>query len=110
MTGHAGGCQERGDRVKEGCRMWGGVVESEVKGAQLCLLVTPWTTQSMEFSRPESWSGLPCPPPGDLPNPGIEPRSPSLQEDSLPAEPPGKPIYILCLTYIYAVFQRMAFT
>ena len=37
----------------------------------------------------EYWSGLPCPPPGHLPNPGIEPRSPALQVDSLPAEPPG---------------------
>ena len=45
----------------------------------------------MEFSRQEYWSGLPCPPPGDLPNPGIEPRSPALQADSLPSEPPGKP-------------------
>ena len=55
------------------------------------LFVTPWTTQCMEFSRPEYWSGEPCPPPGDLPNPGIEPRSPALQVDSLPAEPQGKP-------------------
>ena len=39
------------------------------------------------FSRPECWSGLPGPPPGDLPNPGIEPWSPSLQADSLPSEP-----------------------
>ena len=54
-------------------------------------LCDPWTIQSMEFSRPEYWSGLLCPPPGDLPNPGIEPRSPTLQADSLPAEPPGKP-------------------
>ena len=46
---------------------------------------------SMEFSRQEYWSGLPCPPPGDLPNPGIEPRSPVLQADSLQAKPPGKP-------------------
>ena len=45
----------------------------------------------MEFSRPEYWSVLPFPSPGDLPNPGIEPRSPTLQADSLPAEPPGKP-------------------
>ena len=44
----------------------------------------------MEFSRPEYWSGLPFPSPGDLPNPGIEPRSPALQADSLLAEPPGK--------------------
>ena len=37
------------------------------------------------------WGGLPCPPPGDLPNPGIKPRSPTLQADSLLSEPPGKP-------------------
>ena len=37
------------------------------------------------------WSGLPCPPPGDLPNPGTEPRSPALQVDSLLSEPPEKP-------------------
>ena len=43
------------------------------------------------FSRQEYWSGLPCPPPGDLPNPGIRPGSPTLQVDSLPSEPPGKP-------------------
>ena len=45
----------------------------------------------MEFSRPEYWSGYPFPSPGNLPNPGIEPRSPALQADSLPAEPQGKP-------------------
>ena len=44
------------------------------------------------FSRQEYWSGLPCPPPGDLPNPGIEPRSPALQVDSLLSESPGKSI------------------
>ena len=47
---------------------------------------------SMGFSRQEYWSGLPCPPPGNLPDPGIEPRSPSLQADSLLSEPPGKPV------------------
>ena len=45
----------------------------------------------MEFSRPEYWSGYPFPSPGDLPNPGIKPRSPTLQADPLPAEPQGKP-------------------
>ena len=45
----------------------------------------------MEFSKPEYWSGQPFPSPGDIPNPGIKPRSPTLQEDSLPAEPQGKP-------------------
>ena len=43
------------------------------------------------FSRPEYWSGWPFLFPGDLPNPGVEPRSPALQGDSLPVEPQGKP-------------------
>ena len=50
---------------------------------------TPWTVQYTEFSRPEYWSGQPFPSPGDLPDPGVEPRSPTLHMDSLPAEPPG---------------------
>ena len=45
----------------------------------------------MGFSRQEYWSGLPFPSPGDLSNPEIEPRSPTLQADALPSEPPGKP-------------------
>ena len=60
------------------------------------LFVTPWTVAcqaplSLEFSRQKYWSGLPFPSAGHLPNPGIEPRYPTLQEDSLPSEPPGKP-------------------
>ena len=47
---------------------------------------------SMEFSRQKYWSGLPFPSPGDLPDPGIKPRSPTLQAGTLPSEPPGKPI------------------
>ena len=43
------------------------------------------------ISRPEYWSGLPFPSPGYLPSPEIKPRSPALQVDSLPSEPPGKP-------------------
>ena len=46
---------------------------------------------SVGFSRQGYWSGWPCPPAGDLPNPDTEPRSPALQADSLPSEPPGKP-------------------
>ena len=58
--------------------------------------VIPWTAAlqaalSMGFSRQEYWSGLSFPPPGDLPEPGIEPGSPEFQADSLPSEPPGKP-------------------
>ena len=54
-------------------------------------LTTPWTLAcqaplSMGFHRQEYWSGLPFPSPGDLLNPGIKPRSPDLQEDSLPNE------------------------
>ena len=45
----------------------------------------------MGFSRQEHWSGLPFPSPGDLPSPGIEPRSPAMQADYLLSEPPGKP-------------------
>ena len=60
------------------------------------LFVTPWTVAhqaplSMGFSRQEYWNGLPFPSPGDLPDPGIEARSPALWADSLPSEPPGKP-------------------
>ena len=44
------------------------------------------------FSGQEYWSGLPCPPSRDLPNPVTEPRSPTLQADSLPSDPPGKPM------------------
>ena len=54
------------------------------------LFSTPWTIQSMEFSRPEYWNGLLFLPPGDLPDPGIKPGSPALQADSLPTELSGK--------------------
>ena len=50
------------------------------------------TPLSMGFSRQECWSGLPCPPPGNLPDPGIESLSPALQVNSLPTEPPRNPI------------------
>ena len=60
------------------------------------LFATPWTVAyqaslSMGFSRHEYWSGLPFPSPGDLPDPGIEPRSPALEAEALTSEPPGKP-------------------
>ena len=55
-------------------------------GLQLTKLLCPWG-----FSRQEYWSGLPCSPPGDLSNPEIEPRSPTLQVDSSPAKLPRKP-------------------
>ena len=69
---------------------------SEVKSLNhVRLFATPWAVAyqaplSMGFSRQQSWSGLPFPSPGHLPNPGIKPRSPALQTDALPSEPPGK--------------------
>ena len=61
--------------------------------------VAPWTVArqsplSMEFSRQEYWSRLPLPYPGDLPDPGIKPRSRALQVDSFLSEPPGKPFIL----------------
>ena len=53
--------------------------------------VAPQAPLSMKFSRQEYWSGSPFPSPGDRPNSGIEPRSPTLLADSLPSEPSGSP-------------------
>ena len=74
-------------------------------GLQPTRLLCPWG-----LSRQEYWSGLPCPPPGDLPNPGIKPRSPELQADSLPSDLPGKPIllylYIHILLYLKYIINK----
>ena len=68
-------------------------------------LCDPWTVAyqappSVGFPRQECRSGLPFPSPGDLPDPGIAPGSPTLQADALPSEPAGKPqyrrMYIMC--------------
>ena len=70
--------------------------------AQFCLTscthmdCSPPGSLSMGFSSQEYWSGLPFPSPGDLPDPGIEPGSPELQADSLPSEPLGMLVVILC--------------
>ena len=73
------------------------VVSQEVLVSQSCpTLCNPMDSTGssvMEFSRQEYWNGLPCPSPGDHPDPRIEPRSPALQADSLPSEPPGKPSF-----------------
>ena len=56
------------------------------------LFAIPWTVaHQAPLSRQEYWSGLPCSPPGDLPNPGIKPRAPALQADALTSDSPGKP-------------------
>ena len=71
------------------------VSESESRSC-VQLFETPWTVAPqaplpMTFLRQEYWSALSFPSPGDLPNPGIKPRSPALQADSLPTELQGKP-------------------
>ena len=79
------------DEIKKEALLW-----IKVKSLScVWLFATPWTVAyqvppSMGFSRQECRSGLPFPSLGDLPNPGIEPRSPALHADALPSEPPGK--------------------
>ena len=72
------------------------MLESESEVAQSCpTLYGPMDSTlrqappSMGFSRQEYWNGLSFPSPGNLPDPGIEPKSPALQADALPSEPPG---------------------
>ena len=72
---------------------------------------------SMGFSRQEYWSGLPFLSPGDLPDPGIEPRSPAFQADALTSEPPGKPYTLLNAVgfsldlklFAYAAWRTLSF-
>ena len=61
----------------------------------------------MGFSRQECWSGLPFPSPGDLPDPGIEPRSSALQADGLPSEPPGKPLDCVDHHKLWKILKEM---
>ena len=80
--------------------------------SRVWLCVTLWTVAcqaplSMEFFRQECWRGLPCPPPGDFPDSGIEPMSPALQADSLPLNQWGSPM----ISYLYVIpftFQSKA--
>ena len=73
------------------------ILKVKVKSlSRVHLFATPWTVAhqappSVGFSRQEYWSGLPFPSPGDLPDPGVEPRFPALQADALTSKPPGKP-------------------
>ena len=86
--------------------------ESEKKVKSLSyvwLFATLWAVAHqaplpMGFSRREYWSGLPFPSPGDLPDPGIEPRSPALQADTLTSEPPGR--FFLLLFY-FVMFPKL---
>ena len=74
------------------------------------LFVIPWSvvyhaSPSMGFSWQEYWSGLPFPSPGNLPDPEIKPRSPALQADALPSEPPGKPFTVYICPYIAILWK-----
>ena len=62
-------------------------MNSKDKAKEPTRLICPWNSPGRNTG-----VGLPCPSPGDLPNPGIEPGSPALRADALPSEPPGKPI------------------
>ena len=110
---------------------WSLQVPSQLAHSQLCvcvcvlrgfscirLFVTPWTAAhqaplSMGFSRQEYWRGLPCPPPGDLPNPGIELEflaSSALQVDSLPVSHQGSLHTLSCIssnpTLVYSLQKK----
>ena len=83
------------------------ILKMKVLVAQSCLTlcnpmdcVARQAPLSVGFPRHEHWSGLLFPPPGDLPDPGLEPRSTTLQADSLPSEPQGKPLFRSFLLYI----------
>ena len=78
------------------------------------LFVTLWTIArqaplSVGFSRQEYWSGLPCPPSGDFPDPGINPASYFLpwQADSLPLAPPGKPIWVVSTWLFILIWTKL---
>ena len=62
----------------------------------------------MGFSRQDYWNGLPFPSPGDLPDPGIEPRSPALEAEALTSEPPGKLITDICIGLVFGFGHRAA--
>ena len=85
------GKQENLSSLSEGTQL----IYKEKSLSCVRIFLTPWAeahlaSLSMGFSRQEYWNGLPCPSPGDLPDPGIEPRSTALQADALPSEPPRK--------------------
>ena len=89
--------------INKKCHSYRGFLASKCEYTVLCLVTQscptlldpvdchPSGSSLHGVLQARNWSGLPCPPPGDLPNPGIEPRYPALQVDSLPSEPPEKP-------------------
>ena len=101
-TGHGFRCPEHTKSesssilLKSANASWSQLIPEVKSLSHVRLFATPWTVAhqappSMGFSRQEYWNRLPFPSPGDLPDPGIEPRCPTLQADALTSEPPGKP-------------------
>ena len=90
--------QERGDICIRRC-MHAFVLVTSVMSDSFAILrtVAHQAPLSMGFSRQENWSGLPCPPPGDLPDPGTKPQSPALQVDSLPLSHWGSLNMCICI-------------
>ena len=96
---------------KDNCKIYARMLHAKLL-SRVWLYVTPWTVGrqaplSMGFSRQEYWNGLPCLSPGDFPHPGIEPRSPTLQADSLPSDPPGKTHVTLCAIKCFASMIKL---
>ena len=91
-------------------------VHASVQSLQSCpalgnpMACNPPGSSVKEFSRQEYWSVLPCPPPGNLSDPGIEPTSPALQADSLSTEPPGKPIQMIIIISINASLKKLKYS
>ena len=77
---------------------------------QLFAIPLPVACQApLEFSRQEYWGGLPVPSRGNLPKPGNEPGSPSLQADALPSKPLGKPIYLCTHTFLFTLVSIIVY-
>ena len=80
--------------------------------SRVWLFATPWTVAyqalpSMGFSRQEYWSGVPFPSPGDLPDPGIEPGSPTLYADASLSKPPGKSKHAMTVVNLLFILIRL---
>ena len=81
------------------CGNGGGLVTKSCLTLATSCTIACQAPLSLGFSSQEYWSGLPFPSPADLPDPGIEPRSPALQADSLPTELQGKPEIVHCICF-----------
>ena len=113
------GCKESGTTSTTEHVMKNNLKKNKYIYICVCVLVTQWCLTfrgprdcihqvplSMEFSRREHWSELPFPSPGDIPNPGLELGFLTLQTDSLPFEPSGKPISVCVCVCVYKMYIR----